>query len=144
MPDKVYGSGVKHVQIIHRSGKANTNADALSRNPLPRSPDASETISEGEIQVAAVRSQNISTLLTDAPARQTEASSFATEQRKDVQLLQLMQFLETGQLPEDGNLAKKVAGQDTQFILVDQTLYFLDPRRNHKKRIVVPTQLRNN
>ena len=139
---KVYGSGVKHVQIIHRSGKANTNADALSRNPLPRSPDASETISEGEIQVAAVRSQNISTLLTDAPARQTEASSFATEQRKDVQLLQLMQFLETGQLPEDDNLAKKVAGQATQFILVDQTLYFLDPRRNHKKRIVVPTQLR--
>ena len=74
---KVYGSGVNQVHIVHRSGKANTNADALSRNPLPPGPDALETISEGEIQVAAVRSTdetNISALLSSSPAAETEST----------------------------------------------------------------------
>jgi len=30
---KVYGSGMKSIQIVYRTGKENSNADALSRNP---------------------------------------------------------------------------------------------------------------
>ena len=53
---KVYGSGIGEVNIIYRSGKANTNADALSRNPYAPAPP--EGIAENEIQVAAVSSSS--------------------------------------------------------------------------------------
>ena len=64
----MYGSGVNKVHIVHRSGKTNTNADALSRNPLSHFPDSTGAMGEGEVQVAAVKSkdrdsQDISTLL---------------------------------------------------------------------------------
>ena len=143
---KVYGSGVNQVHIVHRSGKANTNADALSRNPLPQGPDALETICEGEIQVAAIRSTDdanpdISTLLSSNPATETESIPFSTHQRKDSELTPLILFIEEKKLPDDANLAKKIAAQATQFAIVDRVLYFLDPRRNHKKRVVVPKHL---
>ena len=35
---KVYGTGVKSVNIIYRSGNENANADALSRNPVSPPP----------------------------------------------------------------------------------------------------------
>ena len=50
-------------------------------------------------------------------------------------------FIEEKKLPDDANLAKKIAAQATQFAIVDRVLYFLDPRRNHKKRVVVPKHL---
>lgn len=121
---KVYGSGVKQVQIVHRSGRTNTNANALSRNPLPKSPDTIEILSEGEIQVAVVQSEAIFTVFTELPTEESKGTSFATKQKKDAHLLQMMQFLETGELSKDTNLAKKITGQSsyTQFTLVDQTL----------------------
>ena len=76
----MYGNGV---HIVHRSGKANTNADALSRNSLPPGPDVLETINEGGIQVGAVRSTdetNIAALLSSSPAAETESISFSTHQ----------------------------------------------------------------
>ena len=37
---KVYGSGIKLIDIIHRAGKESQHADALSRQPvLPAPPD---------------------------------------------------------------------------------------------------------
>ena len=54
---KVYGAGIGKINIVHRSGKANINADALSRNP--QAPAPKEGISEGELQVAAVSSEPI-------------------------------------------------------------------------------------
>ena len=53
---KVYGSGIGEVNIIYRSGKAITNADALSRNSYVPAPP--EGIAENEIQVAAVSSSS--------------------------------------------------------------------------------------
>ena len=35
---KVYGSGVKNIQIVYRSGRENSNADALSHNPQAPAP----------------------------------------------------------------------------------------------------------
>ena len=52
---RVYGSGVSEVNIIYRSGKANANANALSRNPCMPAPQ--EGIGESEVQVAAVSSK---------------------------------------------------------------------------------------
>ena len=70
---KVYSSGVGTVTITHRAGRENSNADALSRNPLNTSP--LEGIGEGEMQVAVVRKRssteatntNITDLLSRAP-----------------------------------------------------------------------------
>jgi len=50
---KVYGSGLKEVSIIHRSGKESSNVNALSRNPCGPAP--TEGIGESEIQVASIR-----------------------------------------------------------------------------------------
>ena len=36
---KVYGSGAESVHIVYRAGKENTNADALSHNPVSLPPE---------------------------------------------------------------------------------------------------------
>ena len=36
---KIYGSGIKSVDIRHQAGKQNTNADVLSRNPCLPPPE---------------------------------------------------------------------------------------------------------
>lgn len=52
---KVYGTGVKSVNIVYRNGKENANADALSRNPV--SPPPAQPIAEGDVQVFAVSTE---------------------------------------------------------------------------------------
>ena len=44
---RIYGTGIKNVKIVYRPGKANTNADALSRCPVM--PATREGIGETEI-----------------------------------------------------------------------------------------------
>ena len=126
------------------------NADALSRNPLPNLPDKSETVGEGEVQVAAVcstvgdGSQITSLLSTDdivSPGKSVEPT-FGAQQRRDEDLSQFILFLEHGKLPDDEVLSKKIVAQATQFVIVDEVLYFVHPRRSFKKRAAVPKHLR--
>ena len=53
---RVFGCGVKDIQICYRAGRENQRADALSRSPCSLSPV--KGIAEGEVQVASVTSQN--------------------------------------------------------------------------------------
>ena len=51
-------------------------------------------------------------------------------------------FLQNGVLPEDSNRAKKLAAQESLFALIDGILYYVDPRHGNRKRIAVPSHLR--
>ena len=54
----------------------------------------------------------------------------------------MIEFLESGELPEDEKDACKIASQASLFILIDDILYFLDLKHGAYKRIPVPQHLR--
>ena len=138
---KVFGTGVRNVDIVYRSGKLNSNADALSRNPVDPAPAVA--IAEGDVQVCNVTATTtLSELLDAEPHPIGDADYFAREQLEDPEVLMLIRYLDTGELPEDSTKARKLVAQAFSFTLLDGILYFVDPRRDDQKRAVVPTQLR--
>ena len=145
---RVYGAGVKEVRIVHRAGKENTNADALSRSPYAPAPE--EGIAEGEVQVAALSvpqscsiANNLTSLLHRAPAPDDGSTpDYATEQRKDTQLKEVVDYLEHGSLPDDPLRARMIAAQEPLFAVVDGILYYIDPKHGNRRRAAVPRHLR--
>ena len=93
--------------IVHRSGKKNSNADALSRFPLATLAD--------EYPTCGV----VATLTTES----VEGGDLAGEQRQDMGLAAIITFLETGVLPEDERLAKQVALTSPLYTVEDGVLY---------------------
>ena len=53
---RVYRSGIRSINIIYCSGKANSNADALSHNPVGRAPK--EGVGGSELKVATIVSDS--------------------------------------------------------------------------------------
>ena len=147
---KVYGSGVKNVDIVYRAGRDNLHADALSRQPYLPAPQ--EGVVQGDLQVCAINSTQseessmIGPLLEANPGEVNDPDNnpdnFAKEQRKDGGYQMLMNYLEKGMLPEDKQLINKVIAQAPMFTLVNQILYFVDAKQNNLKRVVVPPHLR--
>lgn len=138
---KVYGMGVEN---MYRAGKLNQCADALSRNPLAGAP--AEGISEGEVQIAAIQSEpceeeSIEALLQTSAAIH-DVASFGEEQEKDPEVSGIRQFVQTGKLPLDEEWARRIVLQCSQFTVADGIVYFLDPKKEHRRRAVVPSHLR--
>ena len=145
---KVYSNGVNSLQIIHLSGKENVNADALSRNSLAQ--PAEDQL--GPCQVAALTTQeslaevsdnleDIQALLNLEPDVPTDLTSFSTEQRKDSQLVEIIQFLTQGMLPSDESRARKVALQAPLFAVIQDTLYFLDKPDTTRTEAAIPRRV---
>ena len=143
---KVYCSGVKEVHIIYRSGKTNLSADPLLQSPQsPHAPAPAGNINDdNEIQVAVMTSHSdkeisIQSLfqLEPEPNQPNESESFASKQRKDPNLRETIHFLKRGELPQDPNRARKIA----VFTVVDDILFFLDPKNKHQRRVVVPEHI---
>ena len=140
---KVYGSGVKSIQIVYRSGRENGNADALSRNPQGEAPCSPQ---EEEVQVAMVNTNEVKIqelLNNSVPQNADQRSDFGTEQQRDEELRDIVRFLRDGSLPDDNKAAKKISCQSSCFAIVDEILYFVDPKQDHRKRCAVPRHLRN-
>ena len=50
-------------------------------------------------------------------------------------------YLEEGKLPYDDNRARVVVLQKSSFAIVEQTLYYIDPKKRNERKIVVPNHL---
>ena len=60
----------------------------------------------------------------------------------DTHLKEILAYLERGLLPEDDSRARRIILQESQFAIIDEILYFIDPRRKNQRRVAVPEQLR--
>lgn len=64
-------------------------------------------------------------------------SSLGERQRKDPELLHIIQYLESGVLPEDERRAREIALTHSQYSIVDQVLYYIE--RDKTLRVIPAT-----
>ena len=102
------------LHVHYRPGKSNANADALSRNP--REPDSNAVWPGAVLAALCVEEQ---------PAKDGE-DTFRKRQREDPELLPMMEYLETGTLPEEEKRARAVALSSDRFELEEGILYHVE------------------
>ena len=137
---------------MYRAGRLNSCADALSRHPVGTAPVQPEW--EDPTQIASVRSTvtldsesamenttGLTTLLSQPPAAVSN-QDFATEQRKDPELVELITFLERGELPADDRRARRIILQKPVFTMEHGMLIYIEAKQDHRRRVVVPDHLK--
>ena len=117
------------LKILHRSGRSNANADALSRSPLPVGEDA--PVGETEGVLAALE-----------PGGTADQCDLPTIQRRDEELAVIIKYLETGILPQDEGLARTLVLSSSQYILEDDVLYKVE--QDSTLRVIPPKDRREN
>ena len=117
------------VPIVYHPGCKNSNADALSRSPL-HDPMPGE---EPEVQVATVATEET----TDRPELDNNLELIQS-QSEDPQYRALVKFLESGVLPSDPELLRKITSQKDQFVVLEKILYRVDSATGGKPRLCVP------
>ena len=160
---KVYESGIGEVEICYQRGKDNQNADALSR--CPQDGDVHNeadigvsvfTLTKGESISGLLKlcpdqpdkadvlnlSGTVTSLLSQDPTQEVSLpASFVSDQRKDPECRQILAFLQQKLLPDDEAQAKYLVRMADRFAVVDSVLYYIDPKKNHSKRAVIPKHL---
>ena len=109
--NKVYTSGLLSVQIIHRAGRENLHADALSRQPHLPSPSLEKQEDDQQaysITCATGTPVTIGTLLESGPRDLGDFDGIAVEQHKDRDINMIIAYLEDGTLPITDSFACKV------------------------------------
>jgi len=116
------------VSILHRAGRTNMNADALSRFPLP---DV-ESQSQESVPIGIVAATEIA----------TPVDGLRERQRNDQELMDIINLLEKGILPDDQKLAKQLALTKSQYMLQDDVLYHVES--DGTLRVIPPKDSRQN
>lgn len=114
------------LKIRHRSGRSNANADALSRSPLPAGEDACVGKTDGVL--AALE-----------PGETTDQCDLPTSQRRDEELAVIIEYLETGILPQEEGLARTLVLSSS---LEDDVLYKVE--QDSTLRVIPPRDQREN
>ena len=104
------------VDIVYRPGRANSNADALSRSPLEDSTLSGE---EPETQVATLHAEAQDQLLLESD----EHSELSRSQMEDPYYLGLIQFHESGTLSSSQDLSKQITSEKDRFVVLEKLLY---------------------
>ena len=112
------------LQILHRSGKCNENADALSRFLL---------VSKGK-PTATIADQVV------AAVNPVDPDTLPSLQRSDPNINQVVTYLESGVLPPADKDAKRLALTESQYMLRDGVLYHV--AGDWTLRVVPPDGLR--
>ena len=117
--------------IKHRSGRENTNADALSRNP------ACPTV--GAVESLLLPSDDDSFVLRPEAEQMKEIRA---AQREDPELVVLCDYLERGVLPPGEEMAKKVVLESERYEVIQEVLHFEPIACPGRLCVVVPKGLR--
>ena len=117
------------VRILRRTGRSNTNADALSRAPIGEENKETYTMVPFGI-IAAINAGKSTVQEDDLPNRQ----------RNDPKLLELIKFLEIGTLPADEIQARVLALTKSQFHIEGGVLYHIES--DGTLRVIPPTASR--
>ncbi len=112
------------LEIKHRSGKSNANADALSRNPII---NAVETFAMTNGEDEAIPRPDVE-----------QMTKLKEAQRSDPELLDLCRYLEADVLPTDEKRAKRIVLESDRFELIHGVLHYEPPTSIGRLCVVVP------
>ena len=116
------------LEIRYRPGRVNSNTDALSRAPVGEC-DPQEDGSD--IQVANV--------VADLPQPVPELVQM---QEADSVVGPMLRYARDGEVPGDSGVQRRVLAERDRFVVLDGLLFYVDPARKDRVRLVVPTVLR--
>ena len=88
---KVFASDINNLKVVHRPGRENLGADALSRNPVTDTFNKMD-IETVESNINSLQQTDITTLLYTPPSVNITESDFHLEQRKDPKLKELIDY----------------------------------------------------
>ena len=138
----MYGKGVRNVKIVHRSGKSNVPADALSRSPLPVAIQNSDSSNGEQVMIVNSSEMDIGTLLAAAPAPDIpDPESLSQAQLNDPDLRLVIEYVQEKKLPEDPEKARHVVLRSALFVIIDHILFYHDSKRG-VHQVAVLEQLR--
>lgn len=127
--------------IAVRPGAKHKNADFLSR--LTEDEECTEMSNQTERANTGI-GEAMGTVLATQTAARTDAPTrpALAQQRSDPLFRPIIEYLESGALPDDPGLAKRTVIEATQFIIENDALFFVDSKRKGHMRLVLPQELR--
>ena len=104
------------LHIHYRPGKKNMDADALSHSPFPIPAVEDESMEDvSQMMVAAVQMEE--------PMLKDGEDSLGKSQRDDPGLAEIIHYLESNELPEDDQKARRLMLSHDQYEMLDGALY---------------------